>query len=142
MGLDGAGKMSKSNAVSTYIALNDSPQNIQDKISKAVTDTGSETQISPASQNLLNLLEHFAGKEIAKKYFEQRKNGTIKYSELKPALADAIIKTLKPIQEKRVKLEKDQKYVLDILQKGAEKLQPKASKMIQKVKKAMGLEIT
>ena len=142
MGLDGAGKMSKSNSTSTYIALNDSPKMIQSKISKAVTDTGSETQISPASQNLLNLLEHFAGEEIAKKYFDQRKNGTIKYSELKPALAESIIKTLKPIQEKRAKLEKDPKYVLDILQKSAEKLQPKAQEMIEKVKKALGLELS
>ena len=142
LGLDGNGKMSKSNSESTYIALSDSPEIIKDKIARATTDVGNESQISPASQNLLNLLEQFADVEIAEKYFEQRKNGTIKYSELKPILADSIINILKPIQEKRAKLEKDPKYMLDILQNGAKKLQPKAQEMIVKVKKAMGLEIT
>jgi tryptophanyl-tRNA synthetase len=141
LGLDGSSKMSKSNSESTHIALSDSAEKIKEKVARAQTDIGNETEISPATQNLLNLLEQFAGDNIAQKYFEQRKNGTIKYSELKPVLADAIVDTLKPIQEKRKKLGEDPKYVLDILQKSAEKLQPRAKEMIEKVKKAMGLEL-
>ncbi len=63
MGLDGKGKMSKSSASSTYIALNDNPDIIRQKIAAATTDTGTGDDISPATLNLIGLMENFAGKE-------------------------------------------------------------------------------
>lgn len=139
MGLDGKGKMSKSNFPSTYIAINDSPDMIRQKIASATTDTGSGDDISPATLNLIGLMESFAGKEKADRYLEQRKAGTIKYSEFKPELAEAIIKELEPIQKRRAEISDED--VKKIFQSGALKLAAPAGKTIQEVKEKMGLVI-
>lgn len=141
LSLDGKGKMSKTNQPSTYIALSDKPDVIRKKIQSAATDKGTEKVISPGSQNLFTLLEIFAGKNVAEKFIEQRKKGTIKYSELKPVLADAIIKELEPIQKKRSGLAKNPERVKKILIEGAEKLKPKAQETIAEVKEKIGLVI-
>jgi len=140
LGLDGKGKMSKSNPSHTYIALSDSPEVIRKKISAAVTDQGIEDEISVGSQNLLTLLEVFAGADMANKFIEQRKNKTIKYSELKPILAEAIIKELEPIQKKRAELAKDLAAVKKILADGGKKLEQPAQQMLKEVKEKMGLK--
>jgi tryptophanyl-tRNA synthetase len=137
LGLDGKGKMSKSNASSTYIGINDKPEIIREKISSATTDQGNEPEISNGTKNLIGLLGVFAGKEVEEKYMAERRAGTIKYSDLKPALADAIIKTLEPIQKKRAELSDDE--VKKILSDGAAKLKEPAQETIKEVKSTMGL---
>lgn len=139
LGLDGQGKMSKSDAPSTYIALNDSPDVIRQKIAGATTDTGNEPQISDATKNLLGLMESFAGKEEAEKWMEARRQGTIKYSEFKPALAEAIIKELEPIQKRRAEISDEE--VKKILSDGAAKLQPIAQQNLAEIKQKMGLVV-
>ncbi len=139
MSLDGKGKMSKSNAPSTYIGLNDGPDVVRQKISSATTDAGNEAEISPATLNLIGLMESLAGKDRADFYLEQRKAGTIKYSEFKPELAEAIIKELEPIQKKHQEISDDD--VKKILKEGFKKLAEDAQKTIKEVKEKMGLVI-
>ncbi len=139
LGLDGKGKMSKSNSPATYIALNDSPDVIREKIAAATTDTGQGEEISEGTKNLLGLVGIFAGKELEEKYLTERKAGAIKYSEFKPALAEAIIKELEPIQKKRISFGDDE--VKKILSEGAEKLASDAQTNIAEVKEKMGLKI-
>lgn len=139
LSLDSKGKMSKSEHPSTYIALSDSPKTIKEKIATATTDKGDEKEISEASQNLFTLLEIFAGSGVSQKFLEHRKNGTIKYSEMKPVLAEAIIKELEPFQKKRAELAQDLNKVKQILKTGAEKLKPRAQETLQEVKQKMGL---
>lgn len=139
MGLDGKGKMSKSNAPSTYIGLNDSPDTIRQKIAAATTDTGVDPEISAGTKNLIGLMGIFAGKEAEEKYLKEREAGTIKYSEFKPALAEAIIKELEPIQGKRAEISDDE--VKTVLKDGAEKLAEQAKEIIGEVKSKMGLMI-
>lgn len=139
LSLDGLGKMSKSNSPSTYIGLNDSPETIRQKIGTATTDAGNEPEISNATKNLIGLLEIFAGKERAEYYWEARRQGTIKYSELKPELAEAIIKELEPIQKRRADISDEE--VKKILKTGAEKLASDAQKNIAEIKEKMGLVI-
>jgi tryptophanyl-tRNA synthetase len=137
--LSGSGKMSKSDAPNTYIALTDDPETIRTKIMSAVTDDGRSDEISNGTTNLINLYGEFAGKEEAEDFMEQRKAGIIKYSEFKPALAEAIIKELEPFQKRRNEITDEE--VKRILKEGAEKLRPVASKTIQEVKERMGLVI-
>ena len=139
MSLDGAGKMSKSKPASTYIALNDSPELIRQKISSATTDDGRATEISQATKNLFGLLETFAGSEVAQKFIKEREAGTIKYSEMKPVLAEAITKELTPIQARRATIT-DQE-VKEILAAGASKLQKSATENLAEIKQKMGLVI-
>ena len=131
--------MSKSSSPSTYIALNDSPDVIRQKISSATTDQGNEPEISNSSKNLIGLIESFIGKERAEYYWEARRQGTIKYSEMKPELAEAIIKELGPIQKRRAEISDDD--VKKIFAEGTAKLKPLAQKTLREVKGKMGLVV-
>ncbi|HLB95970.1 MAG TPA: tryptophan--tRNA ligase [Patescibacteria group bacterium] len=139
LSLSGESKMSKSDPRHTYIALTDDPDTIRQKIMGATTDDGKSSEISPGTMNLINLYGEFAGKAEAEKYLEKRRAGTIKYSEFKPALAEAIIKELEPFQKRRAEISDEE--VKKILKSGAAKLQPLAQKTIQEVKTKMGLVI-
>ena len=137
--LSGEGKMSKSDAPNTYIALTDDPETIHQKIASATTDDGKNPEISAGTLNLINLYDELVGSAEAGKFLMQRKKGTIKYSEFKPILAEAIIKELEPFQKRRAEISDNE--VKKILKEGAEKLRPLAQKTILEVKEKMGLVI-
>lgn len=126
-------KMSKSLGPKSYIALSDSSDVIKNKIQSAVTgDKG--------GKNLLDLFEQFSNnKNLINKFQSEYNKKTIKYSELKPELTKAIIKILKPIQEKRNKLLSNKKYINKILEKGAKDAKKIAEKNMMEIKKLIGL---
>lgn len=137
MSLNSPKKMSKSDAPNSYIALTDEPDVIRKKIASAVTDDGKAAEISPNTLNLIGLYGELTGD--GEKYLAQRKAGEIKYSEFKPALAEAIIKELEPFQKRRAEISDDD--IRKIFADGAAKLQPQATKMLADVKAKMGLTI-
>jgi len=138
MGLDDpAKKMSKSAASEyNYISLTDNEETVRRKIKRAVTDSGSEIKYAddkPALKNLINIYASLSGKtfqEIEKMY--QGKG----YADFKSGLAEVVIKFLKPFQKKTSALSDEQ--VLDALQKGAEKIRPRARKKMKEVKRKVG----
>jgi tryptophanyl-tRNA synthetase len=133
-------KMSKSLGPNNYIALSDSPETIRKKIMGAVTDTGPATAaMSVGVKNLFDLLKLFGATTSYQKLMSAYDNKTLKYSELKSELAETVIAYLKPIQEKRKKLEKNKKQVIKILAEGAKKAQKIAQKNITEIKQKMGL---
>lgn len=137
-----AKKMSKSDTVGSYIALTDSPDEIRNKIKKATTDSGKKEKSNSATggDNLLNLLKNISSdKEQIEKFASEHQNGSLKYSELKPFLAEEIIKLLAPIQEQRKELEKNPDYVRAVLQDGAEKARLIAEATMKMVKEKIGL---
>ena len=88
----------------------------------------------------MNLLKEFSSdKNIIAKFETDYKNSSLKYSELKPVLAEAIIAALKPIQERRAELLKDKKYVTEILAAGAIKAHAIADKNLLEIKKLIGI---
>lgn len=133
-------KMSKS-IPGSYIALSDSPEEIRRKVSRAVTDTGPSPDgaMSPGVKNLFTLLEGFAEPDVVSHFREQYDQGTLRYSELKPALADAIIEKLTPIRERREELLADADGLRDILRAGGEKARAIARETIDEVRERMGL---
>jgi len=134
-------KMSKSLGPSNYIALRDNPETIRQKISKAITDTGpaQTDKKSLGVSNLFELLYLFTDDKTVARFDQQYKNQTVRYSEVKEVLAEAIIKTLTPIQAKIKKLEANPKKVKTILDKGARQAQAIADKNIILIKKKVGL---
>ncbi len=141
MGLDDpTKKMSKSaSSEYNYITLMDTPDVVQKKIRKAVTDSGSEIVYSdekPALQNLINIYSLFSGdstENIEKKYIGKG------YGDFKNALADVVVNFLVPFQE-RVKLMSDED-IKKILNKGAMKANEQAEQKIRDVKDRIGLVI-
>lgn len=130
MGMDGR-KMGKS--LNNSINLSDSPEEIREKIKGALTgETG--------GKNLLLLFEQFSDdKRMIEKFNKEYKDGSIKYSELKPILAGSIIEKLKPIREKRNELAKNPEEVMQILKKGTEKGRKIAIQTLKEVRQAMSL---
>lgn len=136
----GEGKMSKSISGSA-ILLTDSLETIKERLAKTPTDSGKGNKVpdSGGVNTLLILVELFEGKEKRQKYEQSYLDQGIKYSFLKEELANAIYKELKPIQEKRAKLEKDPEYIEKVLKEGSQKTSKVASITLNEVKKAMGL---
>lgn len=131
LGMDGR-KMGKS--LGNSITFTDSAEEIKSKIKGALTD-------EIGGKNLLSLFEQFSDDhEIIKKFNTQFKNKSIKYSELKPLLADAIIQKLKPIREKRAYYEKNPKIVEKILFDGTKKARLVAKQTLEKVKEKMFID--
>lgn len=153
MGLDDPqNKMSKSaSSEYNYISLTDDEEIVRRKIKKAVTDSGTEViyrNDKPALKNLINiysLLSEKSVKEIEKMYAGKgpastRGDATSTrggYADFKKDLAGVVIDFLKPFQERMKKLSDDK--VLEILKRGAEKVQPLASAKLSEVKKKIGL---
>lgn len=153
MGLDDPfKKMSKSaGSEYNYIAMTDDADTIRKKIKKAVTDSGSEIKYAegkPALHNLINIYSTFADKkpeEIEKMYEgkgpastrgDDRSSTRGGYADFKNDLAEVIVESLKPIQEKMKELSDE--AVLEILRKGAEKVRPIAEKKMKEVKEKIG----
>ncbi len=131
LGMDGR-KMGKS--LGNSITLTDSEEEIKNKIKTAITN-------EVGAKNLLGLFEQFSeNEEQIKEFNKQFKNSTIKYSELKPLLAEAIIRTLKPIREKRAYYEKNPKIVEEILFEGTKKARKVAKQTLEKVKEKMFID--
>lgn len=139
MGLDNPAKKMSKSATSeyNYISLLDTPEIVEKKIKKAVTDSGSEIKYSnnkPALKNLINIFSAFSGKspqEIEKEFIGKG------YADFKQSLIDAILAFIIPFQKKYNSL--DDEYVHKILKKGATKIRPLAKQKIAQAKKAMGL---
>ena len=88
----------------------------------------------------LLLFEQFSDdKKLIEKFNKEYKNGKIKYSELKPILAESIIEKLKPIRERRNRLAKNPAGVIKILKEGTEKGRKVAIQTLKEVRQAMRL---
>jgi len=134
-------KMAKSLGSGHYIALADSPEIIRKKIAKAVTDEGgSGGENISGGRNLLQLFKVLSSDKALKQQLDdQYRAGELKYSEFKPLLAEAIIKLLEPIQEKRKELMSKPKEVEKILLSGRDQARLIAGKTLAEVKERMGL---
>lgn len=135
-GTDGK-KMSKS--YDNTIGLFDSEEVLKKKIMGIVTDSKRpEDPKDPEECNIYALHKLFSTdqlKEIAQRY----KEGKISYKESKDTLFENMNNFLKPIRERKVELDKDEKYVLKVLADGREAAQKVANQTMSEVKKKVGL---
>jgi tryptophanyl-tRNA synthetase len=140
MGLDDpTKKMSKSaSSENNYIALTDSPEKARKKITRAVTDSGSEIKYDkiakPAISNLMtiySLLANTSFENIEKKY---KGKG---YGDFKKDLSEIVADFLTAFQKKYNAISDEE--VKEILARGAKKLAPIAKKNMEKVRKNIGV---
>lgn len=134
-------KMSKSLGEKHFIALSDEPAMIREKVMRAVTDTGPQEtnrKKSPGVTNLLQLLELAASKKAASVFEKEYDDGTLKYSTLKEAVTEALIRMLAPIQAERKDLIKNPDKIKKILGDGSKKARKIAQETISEVKEKLG----
>lgn len=136
-------KMSKS-VPGSYVALTEDPDDIRRKVRSAVTDPGPPERgarledASPGVANLFTLLEVFAP-DAYPRFAEAYTEGTIRYSELKQVLADALVEALRPIRERYRSLVSRPQEVWEILRAGAARARPVAVATMDEVRRRMGL---
>ncbi|RKV42742.1 tryptophan--tRNA ligase [Helicobacter pylori] len=139
MGLDDPKvKMSKSHQGANHaIFLLDEPDIIVKKIKKAATDSMGVVAFDEKREGVFNLLNIYMllSDESPEKIEERFKNKG--YGDFKKELAEVVIQSLKPIQEKYKEISDDE--VKAVLNCGAEKARPLARATYQKAKELMGL---
>ena len=136
---DPSKKMSKSDEnPNASIYLMDDVDTIIRKCKRAVTD--SEAQIlyrdeQPGIKNLIDIYCACTGKTPDETVREFDGKG---YGEFKPAVGEAVVAVLKPLQERVAELNKDKAYIDSVIKKNGEKAQYFANKTLRKVQKKVG----
>ncbi|MDZ7742364.1 MAG: tryptophan--tRNA ligase [Bacteroidota bacterium] len=140
-GLDGSGKMGKSEAEGNAIFLCDEPKVLKKKVMRAVTDAGPtemNQQKPEPIQNLFTLMEVVSEKEIIDYFDEQYKQCSIRYGDLKKQLAEDIEKFVAPIRERIKEIKADEVYLSKVATMGADKARESASKTLNEVREIIG----
>jgi tryptophanyl-tRNA synthetase len=133
-------KMSKSEvSPQGTILLTDTPQLIERKVKRAVTDAETEVRYDPDEKpgvsNLLELLSAASSGEDPKTLAAKYPN----YGSLKSDTAEALIAMLTPIQQRHSELVGDPGYVRSLLSEGAAKATSVASETYKRAAAAVGL---
>ncbi|MEN9919144.1 MAG: tryptophan--tRNA ligase [Bacteroidota bacterium] len=139
-GLDGSGKMGKSEGNCVYLA--DDPKLIEKKVKRALTDEGPKepNAVKPECiENLFTILKVVSAQEVVE-FFDTKWNSCeIRYGDLKKQLAEDIIKVTSPIRERILDIEKDDVYLHKVTSQGAEKARESALKTLKEVREIMGI---
>ena len=138
-GLDGTGKMGKSEGNGIYLA--DEPDVIRKKVMRAVTDAGPQEPNSKMSEpitNLFYLLELLSTPDTAEHFRDQYNNCNIRYGDLKKQLAEDMIIFTTPIRERIREIYADDAYLRKVVKMGAEKARESAGKTVRDVREIIG----
>lgn len=142
-GLDGKGKMGKSEGEGNAIFLSDTPKDIRKKVMRAVTDSGptTENQEKPeAIQNLFDLMK-IVSTEDAYEHFDSLYNSCqIRYGDLKKQLAEDMVIATQPVRERINDIAANTEMLKKVARLGAEKARESASKTIKEVREIIGFK--
>ena len=141
-GLNGSGKMGKSEGNGVYLA--DAPSVIRKKIMRAMTDAGpKEPNSSPPEviENLFTLMEVMSSPETVKQYRDAYADCSIRYGDMKKQLAEDTITFTTPIREKIEAIYENTDYLKKVVNMGKEKARDSASKTLAEVRKTIGFRI-
>jgi len=146
LGLDGEGKMSKSENQLSTLYLADDDDTIRKKIAKAKTDQGPATENATKPdfiENLFTLMKLVSTPDTVAKFNADYNNSSegkcvIRYGDLKKQLAEDMIGFIRPIREKATDLQANPELLKKIIRLGAEKARASASDTLQLVKNAVG----
>lgn len=142
-GLDGKGKMSKSEGDASCIYLADTAEIIRKKVSRAVTDGGptEENQSKPeAIQNLFDLMKIVSSPDTVAHFDDLYNSMAIRYGDLKKQLAEDMIIFNAPIRERIEALSDDSVYLAKVARLGAEKARESAQRTIKEVRSLIGFK--
>lgn len=140
-GLDGSGKMGKSEGEGNAVFLNDPPEVIRKKVMRAVTDSGptEKNQKKPdVIENIFTLMKLVSADETVNFFDDQYNNCTIRYGDMKKQLAEDMVKFIAPITEKIKSAEADDALLKRAIRFGKEKAADSADKTMKEVRGIIG----
>lgn len=138
-GLDGSGKMGKSNGNCIYLC--DDEKTLRKKVMRAVTDAGPQVPNSPKPEVIENLftLMRVVSKPDTVQYFEEKWNDcTLRYGDMKKQLAEDIVTLLAPIRERIQQYSADTELLDRIARRGAERARESSSRTLDEVRRIIG----
>ena len=142
-GLDGSGKMGKSEAEGNAIFLVDEESLIRKKIMRAKTDAGPKVPNEVKSQEIENIfaLMRLVSADDTVSFFENKYNDcSIRYGDMKKQLAEDMVLFCSPIRSKILEIEKDSEYLRKVVNEGSEKARHSARKTIKEVREIIGFK--
>lgn len=140
--LDGTGKMSKSENQMATLYLADEDDVIRKKVMKIKTDSGpvENNSVKPDYiENLFNLMKLVSSEDVINKMEEDYNNCIIRYGDMKKQLAEDMVNFIAPVRNKVNDILKDEKYLNEVMEKGAAKARISAKATMELVRQAMGL---
>lgn len=141
-GLDGTGKMGKSNGNCIYLC--DDEKTLRKKVMRAVTDNGPQAPNSPKPDVIENLftLMHIVSTPDTYQYFDDKWNDcTLRYGDMKKQLAEDIVNTLRPIRERIQEYAANTDLLDRIARQGAEKARASAAETLRLVRQTIGFKV-
>lgn len=129
-------KMSKSAGAAGSVYLLDPPEVVRRKVARAVTDseTGpgavrADRATKPGITNLLDILAACGGSAA----------GLTTYGALKRAVTEAVVETLRPLQQRYAELAADPAYVISVYERGEARCRTVTEPVLDAAAAAMGL---
>lgn len=138
-GLDGSGKMGKSDGNCIY--LNEDAKTIRKKVMKAVTDSGPtepNSEKPEVIENLFTFLDIVSTKDTYDYFNEKWNDCSIRYGDLKKQLAEDIVAFNEPIRERIEEYMGNTQLLDKIARQGAERASENAAKTIREVREIIG----
>ena len=137
-----AAKMSKSeNGDTGRVTLMDDPGVIMKQFKRAITDSDTERCVrydpenKPGVANLMTIYSSVTGRTFPE--IEAEFDG-LGYGRFKPAVGEAVVEMVRPIQEETRRILADKAYLEGVYRAGAEKASRVADRTLRKVYKKLG----
>lgn len=140
-GVDGQAKMSKS--LNNAIFLGDTVDQVTKKVKKMYTDPNHLRVDDPGQVEgnpVFSYLDAFGtDRKKIEELKEHYQRGGLGDSIVKKYLLEVLLEFLEPIQKRRVQLEADPDYVMEMLREGTERANERAAKTLAEVRAAIGI---
>ena len=140
-GLDGSGKMGKSEGNCIY--LRDDDKTITKKVMKAVTDNGPQVPNSEKPEvieNLFTFLKISSTQETYDYFNEKWNDCTLRYGDLKKQIAADLCATIAPIRERIEEYSANTDFLNRVALEGAEVARASAQETLKEVRKIIGFK--
>ncbi len=134
-------KMSKSLGEKHVINLFGEEEKMRKQIRSAVTDTGDtpEGEMSPGVANLFTLLKASGGVDASRLLMDEHVRGTLRYTDLKEVVADALGDMMGPIQERYKDILADKRTWKKRVQEASAQIRERARDTLREVHEITGL---
>ena len=139
-GLDGTGKMGKSDGNGIYLA--EDAKSVEKKVMRAVTDSGpahKNSKMTEPIKNLFTIMEVVSTPDTYKHFHDQWNDCTIRYGDLKKQLAQDINKAIDPVRERILEFSSNEELLRKVVKMGSEKARISASRTLKEVKEIIGI---
>ena len=141
-GLDGSGKMGKSDGNCIYLYEDDKA--ITKKVMRAVTDNGPQepnSQRPEVIENLFTFLRICSTPETYQYFDEKWNDCTLRYGDLKKQIAADVVSTVAPIRERIAEYLSNTELLDRIAREGADRARESAAATLKEVRRIIGFRV-